>query len=211
MLFPVWKIPKIVLGNDLSFPRTFTFDVPQSWVSKAGREGSEMAGMTLHIFISLFPNSTPPLISSSRCDSWDRQIRDGFCVVTAQNQRQPLAWVSPRALGMQLLQPGSSWSLSRLFYHHPAGCVHSSCSYRSIAEQSKEPEWKWATDCRALSLLGIRRKYLEESRVSGFNADFAVSHQGGSQPWINIHFLRSTATYQHCFVGSLLSGGKTVL
>lgn len=95
MLFPVWKIPKIVLGNDLSFPGTFTFDVPQSCLSKAGREGSEMAGVTLHIFTSLFPNSAPPLISSFHCDSWDRQIWDGFCVMTAQNQRQPLAWVLP--------------------------------------------------------------------------------------------------------------------
>lgn len=89
------KIPKIVLGNDLSFPGTFTFDVPQSWVSKAGREGSEVTGVTLHILTSLFPNSAPPLISSSHCHSWDRQIWDSFCVVTTQNQRQPLAWVSP--------------------------------------------------------------------------------------------------------------------
>lgn len=73
MLFPVWKMPKIVLGNDLSFPRTSTFDVPQSCESESAREGSEMAGMAPHISTSLFPNSAPPLISSSRCDGWDRQ------------------------------------------------------------------------------------------------------------------------------------------
>lgn len=74
VLFPVWKIPKIVLGNDLAFPRTFTFDVPQSYMSKAGREASETTGTTLYIFTSLFPNSAPPLISNSCCGGWDRQI-----------------------------------------------------------------------------------------------------------------------------------------
>lgn len=49
-LFPVWKISKIVLDNYLSFPRAFTFDVPQGYMSKAGREDSEMVWATFDIF-----------------------------------------------------------------------------------------------------------------------------------------------------------------
>lgn len=119
--------PKDMLGNGLYFPRTFTFGVWCSPVSKAGREGSEMAGMTLHIFTSLFPNSAPPLISSSRCDGWDRQIWDGFYVSGSPEPKPALSWVSPQALGMQV--PNSAVLTS------PWWVCALSWSHRSIAVQ----------------------------------------------------------------------------
>lgn len=68
VLFPVWKISEIALDNDLSFPRAFTFDVPQGYTSKA-----EMVWATLDVFTQLFPNSALPLIHNSCSDGRDRQ------------------------------------------------------------------------------------------------------------------------------------------
>lgn len=50
MLFPVWEISEIVLDNYLSLPRAFPFDVPQGYVSTAGRKGPEMIGALFDIF-----------------------------------------------------------------------------------------------------------------------------------------------------------------
>lgn len=50
MLFPVWEISEIVPGNYLSLPRAFPFDVPQGYVSTAGRKGPEMIGALFDIF-----------------------------------------------------------------------------------------------------------------------------------------------------------------
>jgi len=47
MLFPVWKISKIVLHNYLSFPRVFTCDIPQGYMSKAG--GRVLRWFGLHL------------------------------------------------------------------------------------------------------------------------------------------------------------------
>lgn len=112
-----------------------------------------------------------------------------FVSGTAQHQSQPPAWVSLQALGMQLLQPGSSWSLS--FITTSVGVFTGAgvtgrlqCRDKSLNES--EP----LTGEHYLFFPGrtIRRKSLEESRVSEFAADFPVPHQRVAQPRINTHF-----------------------
>lgn len=119
-----------------------------------------------------------------------------FVSDTAQHQSQPPAWVSPQALGMQLLQAGSSWSLT--FITTSVGVFTGAgvtgrlqCRDKSLNES--EP----LTGEHYLVFPGriIRRKSLEESRVSEFAADFPVLtnvwHSLGSTP--TFVDMRSTA------------------